>query len=276
MNAKRQLSGLKRVNWEKKTTKQKVKYLVNKLQVLGYKIPTYLKNGQLSDRQLKSQINKIERGLESQIKKDNSAHKPKKQMSIDSRLNNYINRYNKQIESTIDALRAMGLSEKEIDYLSGKDIFFPSRRNKSFRIDGVALKKIGQLVISDDRKLEMLNKLKRDYKKITLQAVRDYKKITLQAVYDRLNNDTMQNQWFADFMALDFVQNMKPYQRQAIWKQWHTLSPLQKELFIKGELNNLRDKYLDVGEGEMDKASENSYARIDRTIQEYRTVDIFK
>ena len=28
MNAKRQLSGLKRVNWEKKSTKQKVKYLV--------------------------------------------------------------------------------------------------------------------------------------------------------------------------------------------------------------------------------------------------------
>lgn len=90
MNAKRQLSGLKRVNWEKKSTKQKVKYLVNKLQVLGYKIPTYLKNGQLSDRQLKTQINKIERGLQSQIKKDNLNSKPKKQIPIDTRLNNYI------------------------------------------------------------------------------------------------------------------------------------------------------------------------------------------
>ena len=264
MNAKRQLSGLKRVNWEKKSTKQKVKYLVNKLQVLGYKIPTYLKNGQLSDKQLKTQINKIERGLQSQIKKDNSS-KNKKQLSVDVRLNNYINRYNKQIEATIYGLEAMGLSEQQINYLTGKDVFFPSRRNKTFRIDGVALKKIGQLVISDDRKLEMLNKLKRDYKKITLQAV-----------YDRLNNDTMQNKWFADFMSLDFVQNMESYQRQAIWKQWHTLSPLQKELFIKGELNNLRDKYIDIGEGEMDKASENSYARIDRTINEYRQLDSFK
>lgn len=266
MNAKRQLSGLKRVNWEKKSTKQKVKYLVNKLQVLGYKIPTYLKNGQLSDRQLKSQINKIERGLESQIKKEISVNKPKKQLSVDTRLNNYVKRYNKQIESSINALKAMGLSEQQIDYLTGKDVFFPSRRNKSFRIDGVALKKIGELNISDDeRKLVMLNKLKKDYKKITLQAV-----------YDRLNDDTMQNKWFADFMSLDFVQNMESYQRQAIWKQWHTLSPLQKELFIKGELNNLRDKYLDVGEGEMDKASENSYARIDRTINEYRQLDSFK
>lgn len=264
MNAKRQLSGLKRVNWEKKSTKQKVKYLVNKLQVLGYKIPTYLKNGQLSDKQLKSQINKIERGLQSQIKKDNSS-KNKKQLSVDTKLSNYIKRYNKQIESTINALEAMGLSEQQINYLTGKDVFFPSRRNKTFRIDGVALKKIGQLVISDDRKLDMLNKLKRDYKKITLQAV-----------YDRLNDDTSQNKWFADFMSLDFVQNMKDYERQAIWKQWHTLSPLQKELFIKGELNNLRDKYLDIGEGEMDKASENSYMRIDRTINEYRQLDSFK
>ena len=160
----------------------------------------------------------------------------------------------------------MGLSEQQIDYLTGKDVFFPSRRNKSFRIDGVALKKIGELNISDDeRKLVMLNKLKNDYKKITLQAI-----------YDKLNDDTMQNKWFADFMSLDFVQNMESYQRQAIWKQWHTLSPLQKELFIKGELNNLRDKYLDIGEGEMDKASENSYARIDRTINEYRQLDSFK
>lgn len=265
MNAKRQLSGLKRVNWEKKSTKQKVKYLVNKLQVLGYKIPTYLKNGQLSDRQLKTQINKIERGLQSQIKKDNSSNN-KKQLPVATRLNNYVKRYNKQVESSINALKAMGLSEQQIDYLTGKDVFFPSRRNKSFRIDGVALKKIGELNISDDeRKLAMLNKLKNDYKKITPQAV-----------YDRLNDDTMQNKWFADFMSLDFVQNMESYQRQAIWKQWHTLSPLQKELFIKGELNNLRDKYLDIGEGEMDKASENSYARIDRTINEYRQLDSFK
>lgn len=265
MNAKRQLSGLKRVNWEKKSTKQKIKYLVNKLQVLGYKIPTYLKNGQLSDRQLKSQINKIERGLQSQIKKDNSSNN-KKQLPVATRLNNYIKRYNKQVESSINALKAMGLSDQQIDYLTGKDVFFPSRRNKSFRIDGVALKKIGELNISDDeRKLAMLNKLKNDYKKISLQAI-----------YDKLNDDTMQNKWFADFMSLDFVQNMESYQRQAIWKQWHTLSPLQKELFIKGELNNLRDKYLDIGEGEMDKASENSYARIDRTINEYRQLDSFK
>ena len=264
MNAKRQLSGLKRVNWEKKTTKQKVKYLTNKLTMLGYKIPSYLKNGQLSDRQLESQINKIERGLQSQIKKDNSNNN-KKQLPIETRLNRYINRYNKQIETTINGLEAMGLTEQQINYLTGKDVFFPSRRNKTFRADGVVLKKIGNLVISDDRKLDMLNKLKKDYKKITLQAI-----------YDKLNNDTMSNKWFADFMSLDFVQNMKDYERQAIWKQWHTLSPLQKELFIKGELNNLRDKYLDVGEGEMDKASENSYLRIDRTINEYRQLDSFK
>lgn len=264
MNAKRQLSGLKRVNWEKKSTKQKVKYLTNKLTMLGYKIPTYLKNGQLTDKQLKSQINKIERGLESQIKKDNSTNN-KKSMPIDTRLNRYIKRYNKQVEATINGLEAMGLTEQQINYLAGKDVFFPSRRNKTFRIDGVALKKIGQLVLSDGRKLDMLNKLKRDYKKITLQAI-----------YDRLNDDTIQNKWFADFMSLDFVQNMKDYERQAIWKQWHTLSPLQKELFIKGELNNLRDKYLDVGEGEMNKASENSYLRIDRTINEYRQLDSFK
>ena len=266
MNAKRQLSGLKRVNWEKKSTKQKVKYLVNKLQVLGYKIPSYLKNGQLNDRQLKSQINKIQRGLESQIKKENSNSKPKTQMSIDTRLNNYIKRYNKRIDSTVNALKNMGLTEKQIDYLTGKDIFFPSRRNKSFRADNLSLKKIGMLVISDDeRKLAMLNKLKNDYKKISFQSV-----------YERINDDTNQNRWFADFMTLDFVQNMKDYEKQAIWKQWHTLSPLQKELFIKGELNNLRDKYLDIGADEIDKASENSYVRINRTINEYRQLDSFK
>lgn len=264
MNAKRQLSGLKRVNWEKKSTKQKVKYLTNKLTMLGYKIPTYLKNGQLSDRQLKTQINKIEKGLNSRIK--NKTSESKNKLSIDVRLNRYIKRYNKQVETTINGLKAMGLSEQQIDYLSGKDIFLPAMRNKSYKTDGIALKKIGDLLIEDDsKKLEMLNKLKRDYKKITLQAV-----------YERINDDTEQNRWFADFMSLKFVLNMKGYERQSIWNEWNTLSPLQKELYIKGVLNSLRDKYLTVEGGEaLDKASTNSYARIISTIQEYKNIKQF-
>ena len=266
MNAKRQLSGLKRVNWEKKSTKQKVKYLVNKLQVLGYKIPTYLKNGQLSDRQLKSQINKIERGLQSQVKKENLNNKSKREMSIDARLHRYVKSYNKQIEKTINGLKAMGLTEQQIDYLSGKDVFLPAMRNKSYRADGVTLRKIGYLIIeNDEKKLEMLNKLKNDYKKISLQAV-----------YDRINDDTEQNRWFANFMSLKFVLNMKGYERQAIWNEWNTLSPLQKELFIKGVLSSLRDKYLTVEGEALQKASDNSYQRIITTIQEYKNIQNFK
>lgn len=264
MNAKRQLSGLKRVNWEKKSTKQKVKYLTNKLTMLGYKIPTYLKNGQLTDRQLKSQINKIEKGLNSQIK--NKTSESKNKLSIDVRLNRYIKNYNKQVDKTIKGLEAIGLTKEQIDYLSGKDIFLPAMRNKSYKTDGVALKKIGDLIIEDDsKKLEMLNKLKRDYKKITLQKV-----------YERINDDTEQNRWFADFMSLKFVLNMQGYERQSIWNEWNTLSPLQKELYIKGVLNSLRDKYLTVEGGEaLDKASTNSYARIISTIQEYKNIKQF-
>lgn len=266
MNAKRQLSGLKRVNWEKKSTKQKVKYLTNKLTMLGYKIPTYLKNGQLSDRQLKSQINKIERGLQSQVKKENLNNKSKREMSIDARLNRYVKSYNKQIEKTINGLKAMGLTEQQIDYLSGKDLFLPAMRNKSYKADGVTLKKIGDLIIEDDsKKLEMLDKLKRDYKKITLQSV-----------YERINDDTEQNRWFAEFMSLKFVLNMKGYERQAIWNEWNTLSPIQKELFIKGVLSSLRDKYLTVEGEALQKASDNSYQRIITTIQEYKNIQNFK
>ena len=266
MNAKRQLSGLKRVNWEKKSIKQKVKYLTNKLTMLGYKIPTYLKNGQLSDRQLKSQINKIERGLQSQVKKENLNNKSKREMSIDGRLNRYVKSYNKQIEKTINGLKAMGLTDQQIDYLSGKDVFLPTMRNKSYRADGVTLRKIGYLIIeNDEKKLEMLNKLKNDYKKITLQAV-----------YDRINDDTEQNRWFANFMSLKFVLNMKGYERQAIWNEWNTLSPLQKELYIKGVLSSLRDKYLTVEGEALQKASDNSYQRIITTIQEYKNIQNFK
>lgn len=266
MNAKRQLSGLKRVNWEKKSTKQKVKYLVNKLQVMGYKIPTYLKNGQLSDKQLKTQINKIERGLQSQVKKENLNNKSKREMSIDARLNRYVKSYNKQIEKSINGLKAMGLTEQQIDYLSGKDVFLPAMRNKSYRADGVTLRKIGYLIIeNDEKKLEMLNKLKNDYKKISLQAV-----------YERINDDTEQNRWFANFMSLKFVLNMKGYERQAIWNEWNTLSPLQKELFIKGVLSSLRDKYLTVEGEALQKASDNSYQRIITTIQEYKNIQNFK
>ena len=75
MNAKRQLSGLKRVNFSNKTDRQKIKYLVKKYELLGYSIPSYLQGKSLTQRQLTQAVNKITTGLNSTIKKETALKK---------------------------------------------------------------------------------------------------------------------------------------------------------------------------------------------------------
>ena len=65
MNAKRQLSGLRRTDFSKKSSKQTIKYLVKKYELLGYAIPSYLQGKTLSKTQLVSWVGLMKKNLES-------------------------------------------------------------------------------------------------------------------------------------------------------------------------------------------------------------------
>lgn len=150
MNAKRQLSGIKRVNFSNKTDRQKIKYLVKKYELLGYSIPSYLQGKSLTQRQLTQAVNKITNGLNSVIKKETTLKKSYKK-SIDYQYNQTIKNYNKEVDKTLQALETMGLPSMQINYLKGKDLFLTYYDKKSFIYDGIPLEHLDNIYIVDNK-----------------------------------------------------------------------------------------------------------------------------
>ena len=268
MNGKRQLSGLKRVDFTKKTDKQKIKYLVNKYELLGYAIPNYLKGKALTKSQLNQAINKITTGLNSVIKKEEVARK-KRNKSIDYQYNQVIKKYNKEIDVTLQALETMGLPKMQIDYLTGKDIFLSYYDKKSFFYDGVAVQHLENVIITDDKtKREMIKKFKQDMKQIKFVNV-----------YKTLTDSTENDSWFEnEFMSSPTIQlACNAYTQGMIRKEYNRLSPLQKDMWIKEVLRELLDRYPeDSIIGNEEKIENNIYDTVTQSLIKYKKLSEMK
>lgn len=267
MNAKRQLSGLNRVDFSKKTDRQAINYLKKKYELLGYGIPTYLQGKSLTKSQLNSAINKITRGLTSAIKREQSL---KSKMTgsdkLDKQLNSLYKKYNKEVDKTLEALNVMGIPNKQIQYLKGQDIMFPTVRKKSFIYDGVPLQHLEDIEILDNQtKKEMIKKFKQDMKEISFLNI-----------YNKLNDSSSSDNWFEhEFLQNPHVVKLSNTIKNSMRKEFNQLSPLQKELFIKGELSQLREKYQEEGSiTKEEKIKENIYSRFVNTIQTYKRDDL--
>lgn len=268
MNAKRQLSGLKRVDFSNKTDRQKINYLVKKYELLGYSIPSYLQGKSLTQRQLTQAVNKITTGLNSVIKKEIALRKSHKN-SIDFQYNQTIKKYNREVDKTLQALETMGLSSMQINYLKGKDLFLTYYDKKSFIYDGIPLEHLDNIYIADNKtKKEMIKKFKQDMKDIKFMNV--YKKLT-----DSTENDN----WFNnEFMSSPSIQlGCKPYVQEMIRKEYNSLTPLQKDMWIKEVLRDLRDRYPeDSVIGNEERIETNIYDTVTKSIQKYKTLKDLK
>ena len=268
MNAKRQLSGLKRADFSKKTSKQTIKYLRNKYELLGYAIPSYLQGKTLTKTQLNQAINKITTGLNSVIKKEERAKKTQSK-SLDYQYNQVLKKYNKTVEQTIEALHTMGLPKMQIDYLTGKDIFLSYYDKKSFFYDGVPVQKLENIIITDNKtKREMIKKFKQDMKQIEFKNV--YKTLT-----DSGEND----KWFEEeFMSSPTIQlSCKPYVQEMIRAEYNNLSPLQRDLWIKEVLRELLDRYPeDSIVGNEEKIEIGIYNTVTNSLRKYKGLNEMK
>lgn len=260
MNAKRQLSGLRRADFSKKSSKQTIKYLVKKYELLGYAIPNYLKGQKLTKSQLNSAINRITKGLNSIIKKEEAKKTAKK--SIDYQYTQVIKKYNKTVEQTLEALKTMGLPQMQIDYLTGKDVFLSYYDKKSFFYDGVPVQKLENIVITDNKtKREMIKKFKQDMKQIKFANV-----------YKTLTDSTENDAWFEnEFMSSPTIQlSCKPYIQEMIRAEYNALSPLQRDLWIKEVLRELLDRYPeDSITGNEERVERAIYEVVTSSIQKY-------
>lgn len=268
MNAKRQLSGLKRADFSKKSSKQTIKYLVKKYELLGYAIPSYLQGKSLSKTQLNQAISKITTGLNSAIKKEEKARK-KYKSSIDYQYNQTLKKYNKTVEETMKALHTMQLPQMQIDYLSGKDIFLSYYDKKSFFYDGVPVQKLENIIITDNKtKKEMIKKFKQDMKQIKFINV-----------YKTLTDSSESDAWFnEEFMSSPTIQlSCKPYVQEMIRSEYNSLSPMQKDMWIKEVLRELLDRYPeDSIVGNEEKIETSIYDTVTRSLQKYKSLSEMK
>lgn len=268
MNAKRQLSGLKRADFSKKSSKQTIKYLVKKYELLGYAIPSYLQGKSLSKTQLNQAISKITTGLNSAIKKEEKARK-KYKSSIDYQYNQTLKKYNKTVEETLEALKTMGLPKMQVDYLSGKDIFLSYYDKKSFFYDGVPVQKLENIIITDNKtKKEMIKKFKQDMKQIKFINV-----------YKTLTDSSESDAWFnEEFMSSPTIQlSCKPYVQEMIRSEYNSLSPMQKDMWIKEVLRELLDRYPeDSIVGNEEKIETSIYDTVTRSLQKYKSLSEMK
>lgn len=268
MNAKRQLSGLKRVDFSKKTDKQTIKYITKKYELLGYAIPSYLKGQKLTKSQLNSAINKITTGLNSVIKKEERVRKTQSK-SLDYQYNQTLKKYNKTVEQTLKALETMGLPKMQIDYLTGKDIFLSYYDKKSFFYDGVPVQKLENIIITDNKtKREMIKKFKQDMKQIQFKNV-----------YKTLTDSTESDKWFEEeFMSSPTIQlSCKPYVQEMIRAEYNNLSPLQRDLWIKEVLRDLLDRYPeDSIVGNEEKIEIGIYNAVTSSLRKYKGLNEMK
>lgn len=265
MNAKRQLSGLRRADFSKKSSKQTIKYLVKKYELLGYAIPSYLQGKTLTKTQLNQAINKITTGLNSAIKKEEKARKKYKN-SIDYQYNQVIKKYNKEVDITLQALETMGLPKMQVDYLTGKDIFLTYYDEKSFFYDGVPVQHLDNIIIEDNKtKREMIKKFKQDMKQIKFANV-----------YKTLTDSTENDGWFEnEFMSSPTIQlSCKPYIQEMIRAEYNSLSPLQRDLWIKEVLRELLDRYPEDGiVGNEEKVERGIYEAVTSSLRKYHGLD---
>lgn len=247
MNFKQKLSGLKRTKWENKTTFQKQNILKSHYETLGYSIPKYLDNKNLSEKQLGQALNKITRGYTSRTTTKTSSYNPSVAYE------NTVKKYNTTIQNLDTKLLQKGFSQLEINYLKGEEIFLPQLRKKSFHSDMIDLQKIKKQQFQT--KKDMVEETKRLKQKMS-EINRNIKNNNLYDEKSSINsfNEMISNSAFNDFSDSDI---------KYLEEHFNALSPFQKEIFMKVRLNDLRQKYKYLfEEGNEEKASEELYNAI--------------
>ena len=109
-------------DWGSKTKKTNINYLKSKLKDFGVEIPKYLKDNNLSSKNIAALTNKIIRAIDNQreINRINyTPQLPSKEKALAS-LNKAIEKHNKTVLNKIDYIqKAFDLNEKQLNYLMG-------------------------------------------------------------------------------------------------------------------------------------------------------------
>ena len=219
------LSIKKLTNLFKKNRTSNIMREINKaFKKINMNVPSYIKTGYYSEKQLSNLINRYNKTLAETEK-------------VNERLYKELSKYNDKIDSIE---KELDLTELERDYLKGEDIFTGSTR--SFFKQGLTLKKIsgnGFDMMNLKSKKDMIKMLKGMTKNLSADKFRDEL------------SDKLANEKFNEFLNEEFMSVFNKKEISSITNGFNKLSNIQKHIFLDGVVQNLVERYEDY-EGEDD------------------------
>ena len=219
------LSVKKLTNLFKKNRTSNIMREINKaFKQINMTVPNYIKTGYYSEKQLSNLVNRYNKALAETEK-------------VNKRLDKELSKYNDKIDSIE---KELDLTELELDYLRGEDIFTGSTR--SFFKQGLTLKKIsgnGFDMMNLKAKKDMIKMLKGMTKNLSADKFREEL------------SDKVANEKFNEFLNEEFMSIFNKKEISSITNGFNNLSNIQKHIFLDGVVQNLVERYEDY-EGEDD------------------------
>ena len=234
MNLKRQKTSIK--NRKYTGGKKDVTYFTKKLNEFGLKVPKYLGNGNITQRQFNSLKNKLERNITSRQKEEEIYINQSKK--LDSQIKQQIKLFNERVDIVKSMVsKKYNFTTKDKNYIEGKPITFAGR-NKTFDNynDGIILahKSFKRLKLSDNQaRKEHLKYMKELTKNMTVKHFDEWF-VENKGASDWFKNEYLKGQLFDELTDKD-IDTLMDY--------FNSLSGIKKELVIKQALNKIKEKY---------------------------------
>ena len=234
MNLKRQKTSIK--NRKYTGGKKDTTYFTKKLNEFGLKVPKYLGNGSITQKQFNSLQNRLERNITSRQREEQIYNEQTKK--LDTQIKQQIKLFNERVDIVKSMVtKKYNFTTKDKNYIEGKPITFGGR-NKTFDNynDGIILahKSFKRLKLSDNQaRKEHLKYMKELTKNMTVKHFDEWF-VENKGASDWFKNEYLQGQLFDELTDKD-VNTLMNY--------FNSLSGMKKELVIKQALNKIKEKY---------------------------------
>ena len=234
MNLKRQKTSIK--NRKYTGGKKDTTYFTKKLNEFGLKVPKYLGNGNITQKQFKSLQNKLEKNISSRQREEQIYNEQTKK--LDTQIKHQIKLFNERVDIVKTMVnKKFNFTTKDMNYITGKPITYMGR-NKTFDNynDEIILahKSFKRLKFSDNQaRKEHLKYMKELTKNMSVKHFEEWF-VENKGASEWFKNEYLKGQLFDELTDKD-VDTLMNY--------FNSLSGMKKELVIKEALNKIKEKY---------------------------------
>ena len=234
MNLKRQKTSIK--NRKYTGGKKDTTYFTKKLNEFGLKVPKYLGNGNITQKQFNSLKNKLEKNIISRQKEEEIYNKQTKK--LDTQIKQQIKLFNERVDIVKSIVnKKFNFTTKDMNYIEGKPITFAGR-NKTFDNynDGIILahKSFKRLKLSD-------NEARKEHLKYMKELT---KNMTVKHFEEWFIENNGASEWFKnEYLKGPLFDELTDKDIETLMDYFNSLSGIKKELVIKQALNKIKEKY---------------------------------